>query len=246
MKRIHSAVLLSTFLLVVAAHADEQADVALVKRALSKLMPNATPDSVTPAPMAGFYEVLLGAQVLYVSSDGRYVLEGDVYDLQSKKNVTDVKRAVGRMKTIQAIDESSMIVFAPKQVKHTITVFTDIDCGYCRKLHREINEYLERGIRVRYLAFPRSGPDSPSFFKAVGVWCAEDKKAAMTQAKSGGNVEEKKCNNPVEQHYNAGQAVGVSGTPTLVLENGMVIPGYVNAAQLVQYIEENVKTAAKN
>lgn len=229
------------------AVADDKLDIDVVKRAVAQVMPSATPDAIVPAPMPNFYEVLIGAQVLYVSKDGKYLLEGDVYDVGARQNLTEARRAVGRLKTVQAIDPASMIIFEPKTVNYTLTVFTDIDCGYCRKLHSEMQSYLDKGIRIRYLAYPRSGKNTPSYFKAVGVWCAADRKAALTAAKAGGKVEEKKCNNPVDAHMAAGEAVGVSGTPTLVLENGVVVPGYVNATQLVQLIEENKKNlAAKN
>lgn len=230
-----------------AGSADDKLEIDAVKRAVAQVMPNAVPDAIVPAPMANFYEVLMGAQVLYVSKDGKYLLEGDVYDVGARQNITEARRSVGRLKTIQAIDPASMIIFEPKTPNYTLTVFTDIDCGYCRKLHSEMQSYLDKGIRIRYLAYPRSGKNTPSYFKAVGVWCAADRKAALTAAKAGGKVEEKKCNNPVDTHLAAGEAVGVSGTPTLVLENGTVVPGYVNAAQLVQLIDENKKNlAAKN
>lgn len=231
----------------ITAAADEKLDIETVKRAIAEVMPNVTPDAIVPAPLANFYEVLIGAQVLYVSKDGKYLVEGDVYDVAARQNVTEARRSVGRLKTVQAIDPASMIIFEPKTANYTLTVFTDIDCGYCRKMHAEMQSYLDKGIRIRYLAYPRSGKDTPSYFKAVGVWCAADRKAAMTAAKAGGKVEEKKCKNPVDAHLAAGEAVGVSGTPTLMLENGVVVPGYVNATQLVQLIDENKKkVAAKN
>lgn len=241
MMRIVLAVILVTTGIGKLLAAEDKTEVDNIKRYVAQMVPNAVPDAIVPAPMPGFYEVLMGAQVLYVSNDGKFMIEGDVFDLATRQNLTDTRRAVGRLKAVNAIDEASMIVFTPKTVKHTITVFTDIDCGYCRKLHREMNDYLERGIRVRYLAYPRSGVNTPSYFKAVGVWCADDRKAALTAAKAGGKVEEKKCKNPVDQHLAAGEVVGVNGTPTLVLENGMVVPGYVNAPQLVQMIEEKEK-----
>lgn len=248
MKRTAFAVMLalvtSGFTLIAAA--DDSAEIESVKRYVAQAMPNAIIDTIAPAPMAGFYEVLIGAQAFYISKDGKYLIEGDLFELATKKNLTDARRSVGREKVMSAIDESTMIVYKPKIVKYTITAFTDIDCGYCRKLHREMNDYLDKGIRVRYLAFPRSGVNTPSYFKAVGVWCADDRGAAMTQAKAGGKVEEKKCKHPVDQHLAAGAAVGVTGTPTLVMDDGTVIPGYVNATQLVQMFEENKKTAAKN
>lgn len=220
------------------SYADSASEIAAVKQAVMRVMPGSKPDAVTPAPFGGFYEVLIGAQIFYVSNDAKLLLEGNLYDLETRRNLTDDKKSIGRKKIVDTLDESSMIVFAPKDVKYTVTIFTDIDCGYCRKLHNEIRSYMDRGIQVRYAAFPRSGRDTPSYFKAVGVWCAKDRKTAMTNAKLGGTVEEKKCDHPVDKHLAAGASLGISGTPTLVFPNGYVVPGYVNAGQLVQLLDE--------
>ncbi len=133
-----------------------------------------------------------------------------------------------------------MIVFAPEQPKHMITVFTDIDCAYCRKLHRQMDEYNRLGIGVRYLFYPRAGPNSASFRKAVAVWCAKDRKQALTTAKAGGKIEMLKCPSPVRQHMDKGKQVGVSGTPTIILENGTKLPGYVSPPKLSRIIQQRL------
>ncbi len=210
-----------------------------IRAALAKVIPQA-PDSIEPSFIPDLYEVVIGAQVFYMSKDATYFLQGDVYNINTRENVTDSKRAGGRKKIISGINEDSMIIFAPKEVKHQVTVFTDIDCGYCRKLHSEIDTYLREGIKIRYLAYPRSGLNTPSYDKAVSVWCATDRQAALTKAKAGAQITklEKECANPVKDHYQAGGAVGVSGTPTLVFDNGKVIPGYLPAEQLRRELEK--------
>ncbi len=225
-----------------AALADSASEIATVKQAVQRAIPDGSPESVTPAPIPGFYEVVMGAQVFYVSADGKLLLDGNLYDLQTRRNLTDDRKSESRKKIVDAIDESTMVVFEPKDVKYTVTVFTDIDCGYCRKLHSEIRSYMDKGIKIRYAAFPRSGKDTPSYYKAIGVWCAKDRKTALTNAKLGGAVEEKKCDHPIDKHMAAGLSIGVSGTPTMVFPNGHVVPGYVNAGQLVQILE-NEKSA---
>jgi thiol:disulfide interchange protein DsbC len=142
-----------------------------------------------------------------------------------------------RRKAIEGVGEENMIVFSPQDPKHTVTVFTDIDCGYCRKLHREIDSYENAGIKVRYLLFPRSGVDSPSYDKAVSVWCSEDRAKALTEAKQGKAVDKKECDNPVREDIELGHSLGVTGTPTIVLENGRVVPGYVPAASLKRMLD---------
>lgn len=220
------------------AVADESKDLATVKAALKNAVPQAEPDRLTASVIPGMYEAVYGAQILYVSSDGRYLLEGDLYDLKTRTNLSENLRQVGRAKVVNDIDPKSMIIFAAEKPKYTITAFTDIDCGYCRKMHRQIDEYNELGITMRYLAYPRSGADTESYYKAVSVWCADDRKAAMTEAKSGKTPPRRECDNPVKQHMVAAQGVGVSGTPTLVLENGRVIPGYVEPARLLQILQQ--------
>lgn len=199
-------------------------------------------DSIKPSVIKGLYEVVVGPRVFYLSPDGRYVIAGDVIDLQSKLNLTEAIRGKARDTALANLKEEDMIVFAPKgETKHTLTVFTDIDCGYCRKLHNEMSQYNDLGIKVRYMAFPRAGVNSPSYNKIVSVWCAKDKRAALTKAKNGGSVPNTTCDNPVKQQMQLGQVLGVTGTPALILENGQLYPGYAPADRLFQILEENKK-----
>ena len=221
--------------------ADESPEIQLVRAAVNKLIPNGKADTIEPSPVAGIYEVLVGTQLYYVSSDGKYLFNGKLYDLDKKEDLTSPKTQKVKLDAINAEGEQNMIIFAPKDYKHTITVFTDIDCGYCRKLHSEIDQYNDLGIRVRYLSFPRAGVGSPSYKKAVSVWCSDNRKEAMTQAKAGKDIESKECDNPVKQQMELGQAVGVNGTPALFLEDGEMLPGYVPAGRLAALL--NAKSA---
>lgn len=220
--------------------AGEAEEIAVISKVLAELMPAGKADSIKPAPFPGMYEALFGPRVIYISADGRYILEGDLYDLETRINLTETKRHAGRAKVVSAMDENDMIMFAPEagKLKHTITVFTDIDCGYCRKMHKQMKQYNELGITMRYLAYPRSGVDTPSYYKAVSVWCADDRPAAMTESKSGATLPRVDCKNPVKQHMEAAKVVGVSGTPTMVLENGRVIPGYVEPQRLIKILDQ--------
>lgn len=202
------------------------------------------PSSVLETPVDGLYEVRVGAQILYLSEDGRFVMQGDLIDLQTRDNLTEVARNGLRAEAVDAIAEADMVSFGPEDAPHTVTVFTDIDCGYCRKLHQEIDTYTDQGIRIRYLAFPRAGPDSASFEKTVSVWCADDPQDAMTRAKLGESIPSKSCPNPVAQQYGLGQSLGVRGTPSLILENGQMVPGYVPATQLRDILQESAVAAA--
>jgi len=195
-------------------------------------------DSITASAIPGIYEVLVPPKLFYMSADGRYLFTGDLIDLHEKVNLSSDKRSTARMSAVDKLGESEMIVFSPKEVKHTITVFTDIDCGYCRKLHSEMASYNKLGIKVRYMAYPRAGIGSESYDKAVSVWCADDKAKAMTAAKSGGKVAKKTCDNPVAKEFALGQELGVNGTPALLLENGQIYPGYAPADKLIAVLDQ--------
>lgn len=173
-----------------------------------------------------------------MSADGRYFLRGDIIEVATDKNVTEARRGAARVAALDDVGEQRMIVFSPKQVKHTISVFTDIDCGYCRKLHREIDQYLAMGIRVRYLFFPRSGPNTESWSKAQTVWCSSDRNQAMTRSKRGEVLPAMACNpNPVQQHYALGLTFGVQGTPAIITDSGELIPGYIPPAELALHLD---------
>jgi thiol:disulfide interchange protein DsbC len=211
---------------------------APVQAVASAIVPGHAPDSISPAPIPGFYEVVYGSQLVYVSADGRYLLHGDVIDLKEKVNLTEKRRSQARVDALAKVAESDMVIFAPKgETKHTVTVFTDVDCGYCRKFHHGMKEMNQLGIRVRYLAYPRAGIGSGSYKKAEAVWCAKDRKAAMNQAKAGREVASDNCKNPVAREFQLGNELGVTGTPTLILEDGRLLPGYVSPKRLLQILD---------
>ena len=203
------------------------------------------PDSVTPSAVPGLFEVVFGGQVLYLSADGRFVVQGDLLDLGSRANLTEQRRGQLRGQVIGALNEKDMVVFAPEgATQHTVTVFTDIDCGYCRKMHSQMAAYNKEGIKIRYLLFPREGLGSESFNKAVSVWCAGNRQEALTKAKRGEAVENRTCDNPVQAQYELGQKIGVRGTPSMILEDGEMLPGYVPPTQLAEMLAQTKDQSA--
>lgn len=210
------------------------------RTAVSKRFPEIRPEQLSPAPVPGLLEVRVGSKVAYVSADGRYLIQGEIIDLDTEVNITEQRRGTARRDALAEVSEASMVVFAPKSApKHTVTVFTDIDCGYCRKLHRQIADYNARGIKVRYVAFPRSGPGTDSWKKAEQVWCSKDRQGALTRSKAGEVLKDKPCQpNPVAAHYQLGRDFGIQGTPAIVLESGEVIGGYLEPAELAKYLDE--------
>lgn len=221
------------FVLVAAsAQAADKPEDAAARKALQELVPQAKLDAIESAPLPGYRQIIVGSQMVYVSDDGKYLLQGTLYDTQNKRDLTGARLAVDHKKKVDAVPLSKRIVFAPDKPKYKITVFTDLDCGYCRKLHSQIAEYNKRGIEVDYLFFPRTGLNSPSFDKAVSVWCAADRKAAFTAAKAGKNPAPAKCDNPVAEEYQLGTQVGVEGTPTIFAPDGTKIGGYLPPAEM--------------
>ena len=196
-------------------------------------------EDVRISPVTGVYEITRGSDISYVSSDGRYAIVGDMIDLDSDANLSENRRRTIRQRLIETVPESEMIVFSPKDPKYTVTVFTDIDCGYCRKLHSQIAEYNRLGIRVRYLFFPRSGPDTESWHKAEEVWCAANRNDALTKAKKGEAIASKDCgaNNIVARDYELGHKLAVDGTPAIFLSTGEMLPGYAPPGQLAKYLK---------
>jgi thiol:disulfide interchange protein DsbC len=196
-------------------------------------------EDVRISPISGIYEVSRDSQVSYVSSDGRYAIVGDMIDLDSDANLSENRRRGIRQRILETVPESEMLVFSPKDPKYTITVFTDIDCGYCRKMHSQIADYNRLGVRVRYLFFPRSGPDTESWHKAEAVWCSSNRNDALTKAKNGEDIPQKNCgaNRIVARDFELGQKVGVDGTPSIFLSTGEMLPGYAPPSKLVQYLK---------
>ena len=206
--------------------------------AIARRLPGAKTEDVRPSPVAGVFEVTRGADIVYVTVDGRHAFSGDLYDLGSEANLTETRRRDLRAQLLAAMPESKMIVFSPKDPKYTVTVFTDLDCVYCRRLHSEIDKYNALGIRVRYMFFPRSGPNTESWTKADAVWCSADRNDAFTRAKRGEEIKAPACGKtPVNEDYTMGQDFGVHGTPAIVLASGELLPGYLPPALLVKRLQ---------
>jgi thiol:disulfide interchange protein DsbC len=236
MKKIVMAAAMA--LLAFPAIAQESEVVQNLKQELAKVF-RAQPDKVESTPVDGLYEVVYGSNVYYVSADGRYLLNGDLVDVKSRTNLTEKKRSDARLEAMAEVDESDMIIYkASDKEKHTISVFTDIDCGYCRKLHEGMAEMNDLGITVRYLAYPRAGIGSPSYDKAVSVWCAEDSHKAMDEAKRGARLAKANCDAPVKAQMALGASIGVTGTPAIVLEDGTLMPGYLPPKKLAAALDK--------
>lgn len=201
---------------------------AEVRKALAGKVIGGSDIQLQAAPMPGMFEVIAGGQLYYVTDDGRFMFKGTAFDLVKGVDLTQPRMNDVRAQSLKAVDDAQTVIFSPKdgKVKYRVNVFTDIDCHYCRELHKQMDGYLARGIEVRYLFYPRAGVNSPSARKAEAVWCADDRHKALTDAKAFREVDARRCENPIAKDYQLGRELGVRATPTIMTDGGEVIPGF--------------------
>lgn len=220
---------------VMAADAETQ-----IKERLQKMIgADASQAKIGKTEIDGLYQIQLGLTVVYMSADGKYLMNGNMIDLANDKNLTRGVQANTRKDMLATVPESGMIVYPAKNEKHQITVFTDVDCPYCKKLHKEIPALNEAGVTVRYLSYPRSGMNSKSYKEAVSIWCAKDRAQSMDDAMKGLPPEAQTCSNPVQEHMVRAQMFEVNGTPNMILDNGQSIPGYAPAREILKLLKES-------
>ncbi len=212
-------------------------NVEAIEKRLAELVPDVSQVVIAETPLPGIMQVRIGGEIVYMSEDGRFLLQGRVIDMDTQTDLTDAAMSTVRKEQLSGLGNDDFVSFGNSDAKFDVLVFTDPDCGYCRRLHEQVDEYAAAGIRINYMAFPRSGIGSPTYNKMVSVWCADDRQGAMDIAKSGGTPPAASCENPVTEHYRMGQAMGVTGTPSIMTFNGDIIPGYVPPTQLRERLE---------
>ena len=236
---VRACALLLGLLSVTLASAAQSATETDPRVAIAARIPGATPDQLRATPIPNIYELSRGADVAYVTTDGKYAFSGDLIDLPQNKDLTEAHQRDVRLKEIGEIPESEMVVFGPREARYTVTVFTDVDCAYCRRLHSQISDYNRMGIRVRYLFYPRTGPNTSSWTKAEQVWCSDDRNDALTRAKLDQPLKAKPCaNNPVARDYALGKEFGLEGTPSILTPDGVLIGGYLPPAELLEELKK--------
>ena len=243
MNRIAATItaLIATIVLPISAIAAEaDAELEAVRAKVAGMFDIIEPGDIVASPVDGWYTVQKGSIVAYVSNDGRYLLQGDLIDLDRGVNLTELSRNDARRVLVASLKDEDSILFSPAEVKHSVTVFTDIDCTYCRKLHSEIDQYMDQGIAVRYVLYPRNGRRSHAWTTSENVWCSKDRNNALTAAKLDREFETSSCDaSMIARHYQLGQEVGLTGTPAIVTEDGTLIGGYVPAAALSTRLEQD-------
>ena len=231
---------LTAVLLLFAVPASAQgnsAELQKVRDTVSEQFAEIDPQEIFESPIEGWYTIRKGAVIAYISADGRYLFQGDLIDLQDNSNLTEQARNDARVVMLSAVPDEDLIIFSPDNVQHSVSIFTDVDCTFCRRLHSQIDDYMDQGIEIRYFLYPRNGPTSPSWAKAENVWCADDRNEALTLAKLDKEFPTHTCDSSiVSNHYLIGQDVGLRGTPAIVLDDGTLFSGYLPPAQLKEAI----------
>lgn len=216
-------------------------DVALEK--ISKVAgKKLTADSVNATPIPGLLQVTSDLSIFYVTDNGKYVISGDVLDLSKDPkswSLTEQAMRKVRKETLSKLDPKDMIIFPATATKvGAVTIFTDVDCHYCQKLQENIKDYTDKGIEIRYLAFPRQGPGSKSAKKAISIWCSTERNKAFSEAAAGKEIPDNQCKeNPVDSDFDLGRRLGVTGTPTIIFENGMKVGGLMTADEMLKMIK---------
>ncbi|MEM7431194.1 MAG: DsbC family protein [Pseudomonadota bacterium] len=232
------AVLTASLAFGVAIAAEPDANLAAVQKKISEMFDQVEPENVAQSPVDGLYVIQTGGLVAYVTADGRYLLQGDMIDLDNNINLTANLRDAGIADMMASIPDEEVILFAPEEPLYTVNIFTDVSCPACQSMHNAIDDYMDQGIAVRYFLYPRNGPSAPAWKTMEEVWCASDRASALTAAKNGRKFASTNCDaSKVEEHYALGREVGLNATPTMVLDNGTVVRGALPAAQLRQQLD---------
>ncbi len=206
------------------------AGVETVRARLAKDFPDFKDAQIAPAPVAGLYEIWVGNVVGYLTSDGKYLFDGSLIELETKTNLTEVRRNTWRKEQVDKLAEEDMLIYEPKKVEQTVTVFTDPQCGFCKKFQSEMDGYLGKGIRVRYMFVPIFGDKSKKL--SENVWCAKDRLQAYTDVMTDKKIEDKTCKNPLEKHMEVAAELGIRGTPGILAQDGRLLRGYMPPAAL--------------
>jgi len=220
--------------------ADDGTELEQVRQKVGDMFDMIDPEDVKTSPVDGWFLIQKGSIVAYVSADGRYLLQGDIIDLDHQVNLSELSRNEARRDLMASVEDDQTIMFSPEDVKYSVTVFTDVECTYCRRLHAQIDEYMAFGIEVRYMLYPRNGPASRSWNTSEEVWCSTDRANALTMAKLDRKITATACDSSaVQDHYVIGRDVGLNGTPAIILDDGTMIGGYMAPDQLAATLEQN-------
>lgn len=222
--------------------AGENNNFSVIKEKLSQIIPAELEiDSIQRSEVENFYEIELSDKsFFYVEENAQYLFLGDIYKLGENEliNISQQKKFSSSQEMLKKINPESLISFTPELIKYKIYVFTDVDCGFCRKFHNQIDSYLNEGIQINYLAFPRSGIESKTYKKMTTAWCSDDRQKVLTGLKNDEVFDQIDCeDNPIKEHYQLAKSIDIQGTPTIISSTGLTIPGFIEAKEIVEYLK---------
>jgi thiol:disulfide interchange protein DsbC len=222
--------------------AGENNNFSVIKEKLSQIIPAELEiDSIQRSEVENFYEIELSDNsFFYVGENAQYLFLGDIYKLGENEliNISQQKKFSSSQEMLKKINPESLISFTPELIKYKIYVFTDVDCGFCRKFHNQIGAYLNEGIQINYLAFPRSGVESETYKKMTTAWCSDDRQKVLTGLKNDEVFDQIDCvDNPIKEHYQLAKSIDIQGTPTIISSTGLTIPGFIEAKEIVEYLK---------
>jgi thiol:disulfide interchange protein DsbC len=222
--------------------AGENNNFSVIEEKLSQIIPAELEiDSIQRSEVENFYEIELSDNsFFYVEENAQYLFLGDIYKLGENEliNISQQKKFSSSQEMLKKIHPESLISFTPELIKYKIYVFTDVDCGFCRKFHNQISAYLNEGIQINYLAFPRSGVESETYKKMTTAWCSDDRQKVLTGLKNDEVFDQIDCvDNPIKEHYQLAKSIDIQGTPTIISSTGLTIPGFIEAKEIVEYLK---------
>jgi thiol:disulfide interchange protein DsbC len=222
--------------------AGENNNFSVIEEKLSQIIPAELEiDSIQRSEVENFYEIELSDNsFFYVEENAQYLFLGDIYKLGENEliNISQQKKFSSSQEMLKKINPESLISFTPELIKYKIYVFTDVDCGFCRKFHNQIGAYLNEGIQINYLAFPRSGVESETYKKMTTAWCSDDRQKVLTGLKNDEVFDQIDCvDNPIKEHYQLAKSIDIQGTPTIISSTGLTIPGFIEAKEIVEYLK---------
>jgi len=233
-----TAIIAATFAFASAQAGEDNVELEQLRQKVGGMFDSIDPADIDVSPVDGWFTIHKGPIVAYVSADGRYLLQGDMIDLDQSVNLSEEIRVETRRELMATVSDEEVISFTPEEVKYSVSIFTDVECTYCRRLHSQIDEYMDRGIDVRYLLYPRNGPAKRSWNTAEEVWCAADRKNALTMAKLDREFASASCDaSIIQDHYVIGKDVGLNGTPAIVFSDGTLVSGYMTPDKLTAALE---------
>ena len=232
MRKISLLLILSFLIISCTKNVTTESD---VENAMNEKYPHIKIDSVERLNDS-FFEIAIQDQIFYLTTDFRHLIAGNIIDFQSGSNLTENSIKVKRKSFLSKIKNEDTVIYKPKKVNHTITIFTDTSCPYCQKMHNEINDLLENNIAIRYVLFSRNGVDDDAYEDMVSVWCADDRKQALDKVFKNDFIRNMKCSNPIKDNYNLASDLNVNGTPMIFIEDGSVIPGYVSSRKIIDIL----------